>query len=57
MVAALNDLTELEQLAAQLTEQYNALVKAGMPATAAAVMLGTWMGTVGSHNAAGGDGR
>ena len=43
-------------MAAQMTEMFNALVKAGMPPMAAAVMLGTWLATTGSHGQPGTDG-
>ncbi len=43
-----NPLTELEQQAAGLAEMFRALTTAGMPPLAAAVMLGTMMGTSGA---------
>jgi hypothetical protein len=39
----------LAEMAAQITETYNAYVKAGMPPMVVAVMLGTWMGTLGGQ--------
>jgi len=39
------------------TEMFNAHVKAGMPPMAVAVMLGTWMATLGTHGQAGSDGE
>lgn len=43
-----NPLTELEQQAAGLSELFRALTAAGVPPLAAAVMLGTMMGTSGA---------
>lgn len=50
-------ITDLDVLAASLAEQFNAYVKAGMPPTAAAVMLGTMLGTMGGHQQHGDDGQ
>jgi hypothetical protein len=41
--------TPLVEMAGQITETYNAYVKAGMPPMVVAVMLGTWMATLGGQ--------
>ena len=50
------ELTDIDTMAAAMAEQFNAFVKAGIPPTSAAVIIGTWLGTAGSHNAEGSDG-
>lgn len=51
------DIGQLTEMAAMNTEMFNAHVKAGMPPMAVAVMLGTWMATLGTHGQAGSDGE
>lgn len=48
--------TPMDAMAASIVEQFNAYVRAGMPPAAAAIMLGTMLGTMGSHGQQGGDG-
>jgi hypothetical protein len=46
----------LAEWAASMAETFNAFVQAGIPPQHVAVMLGTWMGTMGNGGAVGDDG-
>jgi hypothetical protein len=47
---------ELDEMAASVAEMFASYCKAGIPAHHVAVMLGTWMGTMGGAGQPPGDG-
>lgn len=49
-------ISDLSMWSAQVAEQFNAYVRAGIPPMAVAVMLGTMLGTMGSSQQPGSDG-